>query len=214
MKKDIPKTDYAELVRDFRIDEEEGMERDPRLESVSQRKDQINLADRVANANNNHVLAFLNNKENQRGAQRQLGQLQNSIEMEKDSNKIVSMIDKEYPAQDEARKWMIGILKPFLLTLSNEPKCDYTTLIEKLNQKGIDRDQVANASYAYDPTEQQNRITYISKENLSRKFEARLKQMISCFTNMPEVKTMPESVKQYLRSLISAPNINDLTLME
>ena len=73
MKKDIPKTDYAELVRDFRIDEEEGMERDPRLESVSQRKDQINLADRVANANNNHVLAFLNNKENQRGAQRQLG---------------------------------------------------------------------------------------------------------------------------------------------
>ena len=64
MKKDIPKTDYAELVRDFRIDEEEGMERDPRLENVSQRKDQINLADRVANANNNHVLSFLNNKEN------------------------------------------------------------------------------------------------------------------------------------------------------
>jgi len=32
VKKDIPKIDFADLIRDFRIDEEEGMPKDPRLE--------------------------------------------------------------------------------------------------------------------------------------------------------------------------------------
>ena len=32
VKKDIPKRDFADLIRDFRIDEEEGMPKDPRQE--------------------------------------------------------------------------------------------------------------------------------------------------------------------------------------
>ena len=32
VKKEVPKRDFADLIRDFRIDEEDGMPRDPRLE--------------------------------------------------------------------------------------------------------------------------------------------------------------------------------------
>ena len=31
VKKDVPKRDFADLVRDFRIDEEDGMKSDPKL---------------------------------------------------------------------------------------------------------------------------------------------------------------------------------------
>lgn len=47
-KRDIPKTQVAELLRDFRIDEEEGMLGDPRLEDKSSNLDKRQKADALA----------------------------------------------------------------------------------------------------------------------------------------------------------------------
>lgn len=38
----------------------------------------------------------------------------------------IAMIDMSYPMQDELKRWTIGILKPFLLSIMNEPRYDYT----------------------------------------------------------------------------------------
>lgn len=46
-KKEIPKANIGELVRDFRIDEEDGMEKDPRLEFKDVNEDKIKLADKL-----------------------------------------------------------------------------------------------------------------------------------------------------------------------
>lgn len=43
--------------------------------------------------------------------------------------KAAQLIDQEYPTQDSAKKWIIGIIKPFLLTILNEPKYDYASLL-------------------------------------------------------------------------------------
>jgi len=47
-KRDIPKAQVAELLRDFRIDEEEGMLGDPRLEDKSINQDKRQKADALA----------------------------------------------------------------------------------------------------------------------------------------------------------------------
>ena len=39
------------------------------------------------------------------------------------------MIDRSYFGEEETLKWLISILKPFFLTLMNEPKYDYSRLI-------------------------------------------------------------------------------------
>jgi hypothetical protein len=46
-KKDVPKVHVAELVRDFRIDEEDGMLPDPKLEAKDINIDKRNLVDNI-----------------------------------------------------------------------------------------------------------------------------------------------------------------------
>lgn len=47
VKKDIPKQNYAELIRDFRIDEEEGMKPDSKLESKSKFIEKREITDEI-----------------------------------------------------------------------------------------------------------------------------------------------------------------------
>lgn len=48
MKRDRPKATVAELVRDFRVDEEEGMDADSKLENKSNNVVKLNLADALS----------------------------------------------------------------------------------------------------------------------------------------------------------------------
>jgi hypothetical protein len=47
MNKDIPRMGMAELVRDFRIDEEDGMGVDPRLENKMVNREKMAVADQL-----------------------------------------------------------------------------------------------------------------------------------------------------------------------
>lgn len=48
MRKDVPRRNFADLVRDFRIDEEDGFDRDPKLESPDKNADKLSLMDKIA----------------------------------------------------------------------------------------------------------------------------------------------------------------------
>jgi hypothetical protein len=50
-------------------------------------------------------------------------------EKHKADDKVLDIIDMQYPIQDDAKKWLLSLIKPFLLTLINEPKYDYTSLL-------------------------------------------------------------------------------------
>ena len=41
VKKDRPKANFADLIRDFRVDEEEGMQADPRMEAKDKNADKL-----------------------------------------------------------------------------------------------------------------------------------------------------------------------------
>lgn len=47
MKKVVPKANIGSLLRDFRIDEEEGMEKDFKLEEKDIHQDKIEVADKL-----------------------------------------------------------------------------------------------------------------------------------------------------------------------
>lgn len=41
----------------------------------------------------------------------------------------IGLVDMSYPMQDELKRWMINLLKPFLLSILNEPRYDYSQLL-------------------------------------------------------------------------------------
>ena len=53
----------------------------------------------------------------------------------------------------------------------------------------------------------------ITKENIMRKFDAKLQCFLSCLVKA-DMDLMPKELKSYLRKLITLPKREDLTLME
>ncbi len=50
-------------------------------------------------------------------------------------NQIVKMIDRQFPGEDDIKKWALNLIKPFLLGLFNEPMYDYSQLIMQEAQR-------------------------------------------------------------------------------
>ena len=67
---------------------------------------------------------------------------------------------------DGAKRWMISVIKPFLLALLNEPKYDYASL---LPDEGRPLETIKGFK------ESEEEIVKISKDSLIKKFEIRLK---------------------------------------
>jgi hypothetical protein len=45
------------------------------------------------------------------------------------------MIDRQFPGEDDIKKWALNLIKPFLLGLFNEPMYDYSQLIMQEAQR-------------------------------------------------------------------------------
>ena len=101
------------------------------------------------------------------------------LAQEQSEDKILELIDLNYPATQSTQKWLIQMLKPFLLALFNEPLYDYSTLlpdeVQALEKKASLRRSDSNQ------IEYTDEIVHMSQESLYKKFEIRLKSLLKCF---------------------------------
>ncbi len=150
----------AEVMRDFRIDEEYGMESDPNLEKMGTYEAKISLADTL-----NQQKAIFNRSPTK--------DVRSSIDSGiKNDTLMLQRIDQDYPEQDAAKQWLIGIVRPFMLNLLSEPKYNYMTLVDSTTGD-MTFSQTFNQSTYVDRT--------LSKETLMKKFELRVRHLLQCF---------------------------------
>eukprot|EP00347_Sterkiella_histriomuscorum_P014830 403359365 len=245
VKKDIPKRDYADLIRDFRIDEEEGMVRDPKMEPKENNNQHLSLLDKIAKIQQDKVQRLIiadQQMSNNYGQNRspiktnkaqQISLLQEILNYEQEDQQILSMIDRQYDCEDDAKRWLIMTLKPFFLTLLNEPKYDYAKLIleeakrvygyagndedfsnqQNLQDQQQNRNEFGNGTLEDRQYANESDIVQLSRENLMRKFEAKLLILVSCFTKA-DMRQLPQSVIEYIRLIVDQPLKEELSLME
>ena len=120
---------------------------------------------------------------------------------------MIELIDKQYPYEQELIRWFILLLKPFLLSLFSESRYDYSTLVIE------EAKRLYGVLDCDDTTDSQDGIVKISRDTLFKKFESKLKQLLTCFQQL-NVKSIPSNVLDYLRVLLTNPKRDDLSLFE
>ncbi|CDW72192.1 UNKNOWN [Stylonychia lemnae] len=230
VRRDIPKYGYAELVRDFRIDEEIGMEKDKKLEPYEKTQKHLSLLDKIQDIQRERIqkLILADQAGKKQGSPlkgfqaEQVYLIKEILDYEKEDDQILALIDRKYPNEEESLKWLIAQMKPFFLTLMNETRYDYSRLIldEAKKQYGYaDEGDKQNSNeygqnyHLLDDNKNDPEVIQLSRDNLMRKFEAKLKILVQCFEKV-DVQKIPASLLKQLNLILNSPKKDELSLME